>query len=505
MSGLPVLKNGNSLGDILEMSKTKILYISHSPYINGAEICLLTLLKYLNKSQYEPVVIFPSDGPLVDEIKQLSINTYIVPQERWLKYPFDNFLKDVDIQSRVRQIVDIIDKESIRIVHTNTSVVYEGALAAKMRNIPHIWHIHETLEDHPELKPIIPLTVIHWAIAYLSDAIITPANMVKQQFLNVIEPSKLHTIYNGIDSRQFENVEGASLRAELGLADDDIIAVSVGGLTERKGYVNLLQAAALARQQNRSIQFVWAGPASDESLHDFVTKAQEWDVQDTVHYLGFRKDAPLIIKGADMFILPSMNEAFPLVILEAMASSKAVIATDCGGVRECVIDGETGFIVPVNDSAYLANRINDLVNDKTRMKEMGEKGYIRFKERYTADLFAKRFEQIYSDMLMNAKQPMMALEHEIFTGVMDAFQRHIDNLRNLKEQDRMLRDKNDKINEILHHVNVRDELLAVKARQCAETEAALTTIVNSRSWRMTAPLRWLKNMIMSKTEVSRNR
>lgn len=384
------------------LQKTKILYVSHSPYINGAEHCLYTLIKYLDQSAFEPAVIFPASGPLKEMIEALGIRTYICPIERWVRYDTEICSNDYDIFSRIDAFLQVFDLEKPDVVHTNTSVVCEGALAAYIRGIPHVWHIHEDLVTHPRLRPVIPLPLVYWGIEQLSNKIVVVSESVKRQLPNGRLPeSKICTIYNGIDEKMFSTSISAmkSIRDELGFCENDIVAVSIGALIKEKGHDVLLDAAVLASKNNKNLKFIIAGSGTPESKQDLICTVEKLGLKDTVFYIGFRHDMPTILSDSDVLILSSYSEAFPLAILEAMASGKPVIATDCGGPSEMVIDGETGYIVPVGDHVALASKTLEVIADKAVMREMGAKAHARFSANFRAEVNAEHFEALYKDVV----------------------------------------------------------------------------------------------------------
>ena len=493
------------------MIKYKILYISHSPYINGAEVCLLTLLKHLDRSVFEPVVVFPAEGPLVKEVEDLQIRTYIVPLERWIRYPFDKTLKDSCIHSRVETISQIITNESIQLVHTNTSVIIEGAIAASLAKIPHIWHIHETLVGHPELTPIFPLPLIFCAMSYLSDYIVSVADSVKRQLSDNVENEKLRTIYNGISQQISNQTSGKTRRSDFGLADGNIAVITIGEVTERKGYPAWLEVASLVSKENPAIKFLWAGHASDSALSDFKRKVADLHLEKTVTYLGFRRDVQDLINIADIYISTSVNEAFPMVILEAMAVGKAVIATDCGGTKESILNGITGFIVPVNDVEGLSSKILMLSDDRNLLLKLGGAASALFLEKFTADTYAETFCKLYQTAMTSPKTKSLHLKGDsLIHPLMSLYQTQANNLLQLEKYALQIEQLQ---LELTHHAEIEAKLaneiaalkleLSLQATVVAEQQRTLAerdklidskdAIINglydSLSWKITAPLR----------------
>lgn len=492
------------------MNKVKILYVSHSPFINGAEMCLLTLLKHLDRTAFDPVVVFPSDGPLVNEIKDLQIKTFIVSLERWIRYSFDNTLKESCLNDRVEAIASIIRSENIQLVHTNTSVVIEGAIAASLVGVPHIWHVHETLVGHPELIPMYPLPLIFNAMSFLSDYIVSVAASAQRQFEGIISSDKLITIHNGISPRIFPKDLEVDKRKDLHLSEN-LIIITVGELTERKGYPAWLQVASAVTRKNQNVQFLWVGHASESSISDFNRIVTELHLENTVKHLGFRRDAQDLIKSADIYLSTSINEAFPMVILEAMAAGKAVISTDCGGSKEGIIDGVTGFIADVNDVENLSEAILRLASDKDMLTKLGEAAADHFLNNFTAEIYAQKFCKLYKEVLAaDHSARKNTTFHHLISQLVVMHQSHSNNLMQLKESfERIERLQV----EVAHHSNITvqlsNQINAMKATITQKTHEvaflqkklqekentivnqslAITNLHNSASWKITAPLR----------------
>ena len=138
-----------------------------------------------------------------------------------------------------------------------------------------------------------------------------------------------------------------------------------------------------------------AGRADEIYLKKIKTLCKELDISDRVIFAGHRDDIPSILKSSDILALPTLTEAFSRVILEAMAASKPVVATDEGGNSEAVIDNETGYVVRTKDTAALAEKINRLIIDKEKRKHMGMAGRKRLEEKYDIKNIVRQIEQLY--------------------------------------------------------------------------------------------------------------
>ncbi|MCJ7811413.1 MAG: glycosyltransferase family 4 protein, partial [Dehalococcoidia bacterium] len=153
----------------------------------------------------------------------------------------------------------------------------------------------------------------------------------------------------------------------------------------------------ILRRHSVELRIIGTGPR----LEEYAALARKLGIEEEVHFLGFVDPSEMGAHygRADLFVLPSRMENFPLVILEAMASGLPVVATDVGGVPELVEHGETGLLVPPNDPDALADAINDLLDDPDEMEQMGARGRQLVSDQYTWDRVAERIAGYLRDML----------------------------------------------------------------------------------------------------------
>ncbi len=484
----------------------------------GAEGCLLTLVQHLDLSKFVPIVVVPAEGPLQARLHNLGVKTLVHRCEWWAKNEGDMCFGQQDSEARIQHLVEIIRDEVPDIVHTSTSVIWEGAVAASLTGTRHIWHIHEALEGHPSLSPLIPIPLLHKVIDLLSEVVVVVSSEAMAELARDIPKTKLVTIHNGIESSKYNPGSDNSLRTELGFAPNDIVALTVASLRKYKGVDNLIEAAAMTKTQDSRIKFVVAGKGPDETRNALLQTISRLDLADTVFLIGHRTDVPKLLAGADVFVLPSRKEGFPLVALEAMASGKPVVATDCGGTAEMIVNGETGFIVPVDDPQALAENICALCRNRETMSLMGMAAYKHFVKSYDAQIYVRRFQSLYEDLVATprlATQPQR--DPAMFRSLLDSYQRYINLMQQLanKEQDlaltkvevvtaerirtqleKQLQAMAAKAAEYEQRCEALAELEQARELECIRLEGVLETreqqlaaLLNSWSWRITSPLR----------------
>lgn len=209
-----------------------------------------------------------------------------------------------------------------------------------------------------------------------------------------VQPGRMRAVYNGIDTAFFayEDASRIRLRAELGVKDDQPVLLAVGRLWEPKDYPNLLRA--FARLSNAAdgprLVIVGDGPLRAE----LAALAESLGVAPQVSFLGVRDDVPALMSACDVFVLSSAWEGFGLVVAEAMACERVVVATDSGGVREVV--GDTGWLVPPRDAEALAGALADaLALSPAERARYGELARARVVSRYSIDATASRYLALF--------------------------------------------------------------------------------------------------------------
>ena len=222
----------------------------------------------------------------------------------------------------------------------------------------------------------------------------------KQQ--GALRPGRMVTIHNGIDTAAFTFDPAARerVRAELSLDQAAPLLLAVWRLWEQKDYPNLLQALA-RRPERPRLAIVGDGPLREE----LEAMAGSLGVADRVHFLGVRHDVPALMAASDVFVLSSAWEGFGLVVAEAMACGRVVVATDCGGVREVV--GDAGFLVPPRNAEALAEamgRARRLSDDER--ENLGRAARQRVVEHFSLEATAERYLAVYRDDDLSDQQQL---------------------------------------------------------------------------------------------------
>ena len=205
-------------------------------------------------------------------------------------------------------------------------------------------------------------------------------------------------IPNGIDLSGWQALpDRKAARAELDLAPEAPVIGTIGRLHGQKGHEFLLAAAAkvIAEVPDATFLIAGYGPLRER----LEARAAELGVSSSVRFLGYRKDVQRILSALDVFVLPSLWEGMSNAILEAMAAGKPVVATAVDGNLDQVIDGETGLLVPPADAGVLANALIDLIGDRQKARDMGERGRERVERDFPIRAMTAAYLDLYEKLL----------------------------------------------------------------------------------------------------------
>jgi glycogen(starch) synthase len=219
-----------------------------------------------------------------------------------------------------------------------------------------------------------------------------------KKYYNVDE-SKVRIVPNGVDPEKFKPLtDRSSVRRQFGLGDEPCV-LFVGSLIPRKGLPFLVEAAKKIVKEQGSTKFLIAGEGPLKNQLDILLKAS--NLSGNFKFLGNLKDdmLPALYNCADVFVLPSVQEGQGIVLLEAQASAKAVVAFDIGGVNEAVRSGESGLLVKRGSADKLAGAIMKLLSDKALRDKMGANGRRFVVENLTWDICAQKMLTVYHEAL----------------------------------------------------------------------------------------------------------
>jgi glycosyltransferase involved in cell wall biosynthesis len=195
-----------------------------------------------------------------------------------------------------------------------------------------------------------------------------------------------------------DNISIKSARTEVNIPDNEIVLLSIGHLGPIKGHQDTIKALANLIKNNDNLHLYIAGDGNNTEKKTLIKLAETLKVSQYITFLGQINNAPTWIEACDIFVQPSIEEAFGLVFVEAGAKAKPVIATAVGGIKEIIISEETGILVPPAEPDKLAIAIATLINDKALRTQYGDNAFKRastsFSLTHMTDQYIKIFQRI---------------------------------------------------------------------------------------------------------------
>lgn len=322
------------------MKPKHLLFFGHSPALHGAEYSLLRLITQL-QSSFQVSVCAPSGGAFEQKVRELNLDFY----PSFPQYPFS--LKH-EKRSRLPHFTRQLQREHQRLnetlppvdlIHSNTFYVWEGAMIAATRGIPHVWNPREIPQTSPTWDCSLGWSHTFELVRDLSDHIVCVSDALRSK-LPEHSQNKASTVHNGLDPKTLWNRDDARkwMSDHTNIPADAKVALTIGNFIPEKGHQRLLDIATPLLSQHPQWHLLWVGE------HHFCYEGIREQIdalglQDRIHCPGPVPQMGQKIKLADLYLLPSLTEAFPTVLLEAGLGDVPFICSDCGGSKEIAARG----------------------------------------------------------------------------------------------------------------------------------------------------------------------
>ncbi|MCU1370655.1 MAG: putative Glycosyltransferase, group 1 [Ilumatobacteraceae bacterium] len=302
----------------------------------------------------------------------------------------------------VREVRTRLQRERPAILQTHSSKAgVIGRKAAARGSGPKVVHtVHGWSFNDSQAAPVaLGYRLIERVLARRSAAlvVVTTADRTTGLAHRIGRPEQYVLIRSGIDLAETASAAvREATRTELGWAPDDLVVASVGRLEAQKDPLTLVEALASARAEVPQLRAVLVGGGSLEA--QVRTRADALGVADRLDLLGLRDDVPAVLAAADLFALSSRWEGLPRAALEAARAGLPIAATDTGGIRELVVDGVSGRLVPIGDAAALATALVALAEDRAGASALAAAASARLPE-FTTERMVADTEALYDRLL----------------------------------------------------------------------------------------------------------
>lgn len=367
-------------------------------HVGGAEVLLLELFRRFDPQAVVPrLICLREAGPLADDFRAAGFDVEVL--HRTGRF-------DVRTLPRLVRSLRANATDVVLVNHHHRAALALGRLAARLTRTANIVAAHDM-----DLASVGGRVLPRWTVDTLAfaDALILLSES-QRDYLRRSEGvgrSRLATtrevvIANGIAMPEVPTAaDRARARLLIGAVDDDFVVGIVARLSAQKAHEVLFAAVAKAACEVPRIRLVVIGGGDRET--ELRAVADEFGIHERTRFLGVRRDVADLLPGLDVACLSSVHEGVPITLIEAMAAALPVVATDCGAVRDLVVDGETGFVVPVGDADQLAERLVRLACDASTRKQLGAHGRQRAERNHDIGCTAAGYEDLLQRLMRGTR------------------------------------------------------------------------------------------------------
>ncbi|WP_353932241.1 glycosyltransferase [Okeanomitos corallinicola TIOX110] len=380
----------------------KFLFLDQSGKLGGAELCLLDIVKpYANsclvglfadgdfrkllETNHIPVEVLTTQGIKVN--KQSGL--------------FSALASLGQITPLIYRVVQLARKYDVIYANTQKALVV-GAIASLFSRRPLVYHLHDilSLEHFSKTNLRVAMTLIN----NFASLVIANSQASKTAFIEAGgNPNIIEVVYNGFeaDNYQVDEFEVIKIREELGINDKFVVG-HFSRLSPWKGQHILIDALVKCPE---NVNVILVGDAlfgEDEYVQELHQKVSALGLEKRVKFLGFRDDIPLLMSACNLVAHTSIApEPFGRVIVEAMLCGKAVVAAKAGGAVELVEDGMNGFLVTPNNPQELAQVINNCVDEKVSILDIGFYGRLDASQRFNVNNINQQIQNLLKSFAIN--------------------------------------------------------------------------------------------------------
>jgi glycosyltransferase involved in cell wall biosynthesis len=372
----------------------RLVMLIDSLGLGGAERLLVTYLQHIDTTQFEPRVCalnVRDDNPAAVDIQRLGIPVDLVSIPK---------LQDL---TGLPRLVRYLRQQQADLVHTQLQFADAlGSIAAKILRIPTVSTLHTRQGPARSRSSLWRRQFTWWAQRHFCDQVIAVSEDARQHYLELghLSPGQVMTLYNGIDLSHFtcpDEARRLAQRQALGIPPRAPLLITVAVLRPAKGIQYLIETLPPILKAVPDVHYLVVGSGEHEAALKAAT--QQHGVAERVIFTGARKDIPDLLALSDIFVLPTLDEALPTVLAEAMAAQKPIIASRVGGVPEMVEHGRNGLLVPPGDPVRLAEACLQILQNSDQARKMGQAGREIVEQRFNIRRQAQQLSELYQGLL----------------------------------------------------------------------------------------------------------
>lgn len=373
------------------IASVRVCHVAMGDLWAGAEVQLLALMTYLVRlGEFECSVILFNEGRLARELRKLPLSVSVISEKHH---------SPIGIAYR---LATIFRETRPDIVHTHK---YKDAILATIaarcvgvRCVIRVIHgMPEPFKGLSNVNMAIYTMVDRFVTSWLVDKVVAVSADIEKALVRIYRENRVVRIHNGIDLEVVQvRTQRSEKRKEWHFDDTVTLIGTVGRLVPVKGHTVLLEALRILRQSDRTVMLLVVG---DGPLRGHLeSEVKRLGLEGFVRFAGHQAESYDFINMLDMFVLPSLHEGIPMVLLEALALKKAVIASRVGGIPEVVLHGQTGMLVSPANADELAAGISAIIEDREMALALGLAGRRLVESDFSASMMVDRVAGMYRSL-----------------------------------------------------------------------------------------------------------
>lgn len=362
----------------------KVLHISTARGWRGGERQIANLLKGLRKGQYdiENLVLCVQGEHFAAYCNEQQIRNFTYDKKSGLSLTAAKKLKTLCLENQ------------IDIVHCHDSHAHSMAVLSAF-----LFRNHSKMIVHRRVDFPIKGQTSKWKYNAKSiDAFIAISKEIEQGLRKSIrKPERIHLIYSTVDIETIERVKPVNIYAELNLDRNKKIIGNISALSKEKDYPTFLRTAKRLLSKSNDYEFVIVGSGELRELLEGL--ATELNIEDQVHFMGYKTNAIAWLKAFDVFLMTSKTEGLGTSVLEAFAAQVPVVGTNAGGMKETILHQHTGLVANIGDDQRLAQNIELLLRDAELNYQLIKNAELFVKESFSIDTMAYKTAKLYRKII----------------------------------------------------------------------------------------------------------
>lgn len=384
-------------------SQIRVVFVSHTSDLYGAERSLLTLVKGLQRGGgVKLTVLVPRDGPLANELRRAQIQVVVHPYAWWIGW-------DKDLVARIERLgvngwsvfsgAKLVRQLKPEIIYSNSLATPFGAMMAHYLGVPHVWHAREFVQEDMGARYDWG-TRASMRLVGKSARIVCNSKAVKEKMQKYVRENMLRLVYNGFEFKEEkDDLSHISLRYDRNVAGRrPTTLLLIGSVHPGKGGEDAIRALSrlVAKKWNLRLSIVGSGQA--RYIEDLKQIAHDLGVAESVLWCGFVDNLDRVMTDAAVVLACSRSEAFGRIAVEAQAKGIPVIGTASGGLPEIIEDGVTGLLYGYGNDEQLAAQIERLLGDETLYEKVATQGQQSAYTRFNVGQYVSGVKEILNEV-----------------------------------------------------------------------------------------------------------